>query len=253
MLKLFTKFFLLTVLCLTFANSYSQEDATISADEIQYWIGEGNSEVIFIVNWNNPNIALAWGYRFNGESVTTKEVMDAVANDDNRFDYSASNGMVTDITYNEGDTHLSLSGMYWLFLVNGVMANFGYETQEVVNGDYIKWGDESCATEVGQWVYVWTQTVTPATNIFGIAENSSVSASLYPNPATTGTYLNLVGNGENVSITIYDIQGRAIKSDIINIDGETIYFIDTEVFTNGIYFISINTSNYSDTMKLIVK
>ena len=152
MLKLFTKLFLFAALCLTFTISYAQEDATISADEIQYWIGEGNNEVIFIVNWNNPNVALAWGYRFEDETVTVKEVMDAISNEDYRLSYSGGNGMIDDITYDDNDMHLALSGMYWLYLLNGEMAALGYETQEVINGDYIKWGDESCATEVEQWV-----------------------------------------------------------------------------------------------------
>lgn len=253
MLKLFTKLFLFAALCLTFTISYAQEDATISADEIQYWIGEGNNEVIFIVNWNNPNVALAWGYRFEDETVTVKEVMDAISNEDYRLSYSGGNGMIDDITYDDNDMHLALSGMYWLYLLNGEMAALGYETQEVINGDYIKWGDESCATEVEQWVYVWTQTVTPVTNTFSVAEHDKLTTSLFPNPATTGTQLSIVGNGENINITIYDIQGRAIKSDIINIEGETTYFIDTESLADGIYLISINSCNYSNTMKLIVR
>ena len=34
-------------------------DATISADQIQYWIGEGENEAILIVQWCDPEIAFA--------------------------------------------------------------------------------------------------------------------------------------------------------------------------------------------------
>ena len=34
------------------------EEATIDPSEIVYWIGEGENEVVFCVNWNEPDIAL---------------------------------------------------------------------------------------------------------------------------------------------------------------------------------------------------
>ncbi|MBR6161589.1 MAG: hypothetical protein IKQ75_06960 [Bacteroidales bacterium] len=45
-------------------------DASISANDITYWVGTGNTEVIFVGNWCSPDVALAWGVRFNGDSTT---------------------------------------------------------------------------------------------------------------------------------------------------------------------------------------
>ena len=47
-------------------------DATIDAENIIYWVGNGNNEAIFAVNWNNPDTALAWGFRFSQDSVNVK-------------------------------------------------------------------------------------------------------------------------------------------------------------------------------------
>ena len=57
-------------------------DARISASEIEYWIGEGDNELVFVVNWADS--ALAWGYRFADDSVMLSTVMDDIAAADSR-------------------------------------------------------------------------------------------------------------------------------------------------------------------------
>ncbi|MBR3528627.1 MAG: hypothetical protein IKN84_03105, partial [Bacteroidales bacterium] len=62
------------------------EDASFDASDILYWVGEGSNEVVMAVNW--ADTALAWGYRFNGESVSVATMMDDIAAADFRFSYS---------------------------------------------------------------------------------------------------------------------------------------------------------------------
>ena len=69
--KNFTFLFLLGIFGLFTTNLFAQQDATIDPADIRYWIGEGENEVVFIVNWAEPDTALAWGYRFAGESVSS--------------------------------------------------------------------------------------------------------------------------------------------------------------------------------------
>ena len=64
MRKNFTFLFLLGIFGLFSTNLFAQQDATIDPADIRWWIGEGENEVVFIVNWNEPDTALAWGYRF---------------------------------------------------------------------------------------------------------------------------------------------------------------------------------------------
>lgn len=219
------------------------EEAMIDPSEIVYWIGEGENEAVFCVNWNEPNVALAWGYRFSGESVTVENVMDAIAETDGRFSYEGAGGMVNEITFDEYDTHYALAGMWWLYNINGYMAWYGYNEQTVVNGDFIKFGDESCATEIAQWTYVWTTPVQPVTIWNAVEEVEASALSVYPNPASEVLYV----NAENViSVEIYDILGH-------NVLTSTESYIELRGLEAGIYFVKVRSDNAMKTTKLVVK
>lgn len=219
------------------------EEAMIDPSEIVYWIGEGEKEAVFCVNWNEPNVALAWGYRFSGESVTVENVMDAIAEADGRFSYEGAGGMVNEITFDEYDTHYALAGMWWLYNINGYMAWYGYNEQTVVNGDFIKFGDESCATEIAQWTYVWTTPVQPVTIWNAVEEVEASALSVYPNPASEVLYV----NAENViSVEIYDILGH-------NVLTSTESYIELRGLEAGIYFVKVRSDNAMKTTKLVVK
>lgn len=219
------------------------EEAMIAPSEIVYWIGEGENEAVFCVNWNEPNVALAWGYRFSGESVTVENVMDAIAEADGRFSYEGAGGMVNEITFDEYDTHYALAGMWWLYNINGYMAWYGYNEQTVVNGDFIKFGDESCATEIAQWTYVWTTPVQPVTIWNAVEEVEASALSVYPNPASDVLYV----NAENViSVEIYDILGH-------NVLTSTESYIELRGLEAGIYFVKVRSEDAMKTTKLVVK
>lgn len=219
------------------------EEAMIDPSEIVYWIGEGENEAVFCVNWNEPNVALAWGYRFSGESVTVENVMDAIAEADGRFSYEGAGGMVNEITFDEYDTHYALAGMWWLYNINGYMAWYGYNEQTVVNGDFIKFGDESCATEIAQWTYVWTTPVQPVTIWNAVEEVEASALSVYPNPASEVLYV----NAENViSVEIYDILGHNVLTSAES-------YIELRGLEAGIYFVKVRSDNAMKTTKLVVK
>ena len=91
MRKNFTLLFLLGMFGLFTTNLFAQQDATIDPADIRYWIGEGENEVVFIVNWAEPDTALAWGYRFSEPSVTVERMMDDIAAADYRFSYDGAN------------------------------------------------------------------------------------------------------------------------------------------------------------------
>ena len=178
------------------------EEATIDPSEILYWVGQGENEIIFAVNWNEPNRCLAWGYRFDGDQKILKEVMDDIAAADSRFSYVQGAWGVDDIVFEEGELHYSLAGQWWLYNVNGMMGLNGYDAEPLVDGDFIKWGDESCATEIAQWTYVWEQEVEPVWMPTGVME-SAMSLSVYPNPAVNETFVTIENAGMNtVSVLV---------------------------------------------------
>ena len=228
------------------------EEAKIEPSEILYWIGEGENEVIFCVNWNEPNKALAWGYRFSTESIIVKEVMDGIAEVDHRFAYDASMGYVSDITFDEDDLHLALAGLYFMYNLNGVMAGYGYDEQTLVNGDFVKWGDESCGTEIAPWTYVWTQEVEPVTVYDAVGENNMTSLSIYPNPAVSETFVTLENDGLN-EVSVYDLQGRLVSSVVFVANAGEQVRLSTEMLNAGVYFVRVSSDSATQTAKLVVK
>ena len=228
------------------------EEAKIDPSEILYWIGEGENEVVFAVNWNEPNKCLAWGYRFPEEEVTVEHIMIDIQSADPRFTFDASYGYVSDLTFNDGDLHLALAGMYFMYNVNGVGAWYGYDEQIIHNGDFIKWGDESCGTEIAPWTYVWTQTVEPVSVYDAVNENGVASLSIYPNPAVSETYVTIENAGLN-EISVYDMQGRMVSTmNCVASVGEQVR-LSTETMTTGVYFVRVSNDGAVRTAKLVVK
>jgi len=233
--------------------TYAQE-AKIEASEIQYWVGEGENEIIFAVNWNEPNRCLAWGYRFDGESVILKEVMDAIAETDRRFSYVVGDWGVQDLIFNvdADETHYTLAGQWWLYNVNGVMGWYGYDAEPLVNGDFVKWGDESCATEIAEWTYVWTQEIEPVWMNTGVDEFQGYTLSVYPNPAVNETFVTLENAGMT-TISVYDVQGRLVSTMSVDaMAGEQVR-LGTEMLNAGVYFVTVNNDSVLSTAKLVVK
>lgn len=227
-------------------------ESTIASSEILYWIGEGNNNVIFCVNWNNPNKSLAWGYRFEKDTVTVKDVMDGIMNVDMRFSYVTGDWGVSDIKFKNDEFDLALTGDYWMYNVNGLSAMWGYELQTVVNGDFIKWGDESCGTEIAEWTYVWTQPVEAVSVYTNITEYDNSILRLYPNPATSEAFVTLPNAGPN-TISVYDVQGRLVGKQTCMAAADGQVRIDTGSLVSGVYFVTVCCENAQYNVKLIIQ
>ena len=189
MVKKFTLMFLLGIFGLFSTNLFAQEDATIDPADIKFWIGEGQNEAVFIVNWNEPDTALAWGYRFNADEIMLKDMMLEIQSADDRFGFQGES-YVTDITFNDGVLDLQLAGMYWMSIKNGEMCMNYFDAEPVHNGDYVKWGDESCGTllDPQNYVYIWEKEVAP---VYALGEEATIDPS---------DILYWIGEGENEAI-----------------------------------------------------
>lgn len=214
------------------------EEATIDPAEIVYWIGEGENEVVFCVNWAEPNIALAWGFRYEGE-YTVETMMNSIENADGRFTYEEGDWGVTNIIFDDGLVHYSLVGPYWMYNINGSMAMLGFDQQPIYNGDFIKWGDVSCGTEIAPWTYVWTTPVQPVTAYNDVEEVEAMNMTVYPNPATD--YI-MVNAQSFTTVEIFDMTGLCVLTSVEN-------KIDVRSLETGVYFVRVN----GNTTKLVVK
>lgn len=189
MVKKFTLFLLLGIFGLFTTNLFAQEDASIDPSQIKYWVGDGDKEVVFIVNWNEPDTALAWGYRFYAETVTVKDMMLEIQATDYRFGF-VGESFVSDVTFNDGVLDLRLAGMWWMYNVNGVTAGEYFDVQTITDGDWVKFGDESCGTMIDpeMYTYVWEKEVAP---VYAIADEAMID------PADIVYW---IGEGENEAV-----------------------------------------------------
>lgn len=56
-------------------------------EDIHYWVGEGTNQVAIVIDWNKPNSksSLCWGYRWNGEPRSAAQILNEIAEADNRL------------------------------------------------------------------------------------------------------------------------------------------------------------------------
>ncbi len=226
------------------------EDAMIDASEIEYWVGNGSNEVVFAVNWCEPAMALAWGVRFE-DFATVEDIMDTIVKYDSRFSYYGASGFMMDIDYTDENYTLTLVGEWWMYNINGISAPEGYTTQEVVDGDLIKWGDESCGTTDESWNYTWTTPITPVSSPDAPSEE-------FVTPFPTDDITFWVGEGENEATVIlywcqdiaaglaygYRWNGEATVGNMLS----AIDAADTRLSINGDAWInsySFNDANYN--------
>lgn len=181
---------------------------TITAADIAYWIGEGSNEAIFVVNW--ADTALAWGYRFDGDSVNLGDMMYDLDYVDYRLEFTyrsnnhdprrKENDHLLDIVFhNNGDT-LSGHGSHWDFVINerDLGPNPFHRTYEpnandhlyrwraVRDGDFVRWFVEEAGVKVDsilhndvipEWVehvYEFLQHITAASPLNAIISSDDI-------------------------------------------------------------------------------
>jgi hypothetical protein len=148
-------------------------DATISANEIAYWVGEGENEVVVAISWcSNTEAALAWGYRFHGEA-TVFEALTAIAAADSRLAVVGS--APSNVTYQDGELDLTMQpnpNAQWgdpdydapMHSINGLMGQNYMAAESIHDGDFVKIGGSACGIFFDDWSSIsWTTTIVPAT------------------------------------------------------------------------------------------
>lgn len=89
--------------------------AQFTSDDIQFWIGEGDSEAYLVVDFRDGTTdpSFAWGVRFNAEDeLTFADLFEAVAAAEPNFSFDNPGGFLNDVAYN---SHSGFAGDpdYW--------------------------------------------------------------------------------------------------------------------------------------------
>ena len=237
-------------------------DATISADEILYWVGEGENKVVVAISWcSYTETALAWGYRFNGEATVFQALTDIAAADDR---LTVVGTAPTNVTYVDAEYDLTMCpnpDAQWgdddydvpMHSVNGLMGQNMMSAEPIHNNDFIKIGGYACGIISDDWSTIaWEQPIEPVSVNTGMNENTSMTLSVFPNPTVNETFVTLENAGLNV-VLVYDIQGRMVSSmSYVAQAGEQVR-LDIEKLNAGVYFIRVNNESTTQTAKLVVK
>ena len=231
-------------------------DATISADAIRYWVGEGDNKMIFVVNW--ADTSLAWGYKFATETVSLTTVMDDIQAADYRFAYTTSGGYLNNITFNDGTNNFSVTpGNYFEQKLNGVSGMGLAET--IHNGDFNLWADPAAGVQVGEVdygeygiypIYAYPMEITPVNepDQTGINSVDNTNVSVFPNPANSVVNITCQPLQSSSEAIVYDLAGRKIFTQSIPAGSDNIQ-INTSSFANGIYLLHIS----GDVVKIAIR
>jgi len=237
-------------------------DATISADEILFWVGQGENEVVVALSWcSYTEAALAWGYRFDGDA-TVFQALTAIAAADNRL--TVIGDAPSNITYVDDEYDLTMCpnpNAQWgdpdydvpMHSVNGLMGQNMMAEEPIHDNDFVKIGGVACGVVSADWTTIaWEQPIEPAIDNTGVNENQSNTLAVYPNPAISETFVTISNTGMT-TVSVYDIQGRMVSEQSVDAKvGEQVR-ISTEMLNAGMYFITVSDDSAVRTAKLVVK
>ncbi len=237
-------------------------DATISAEEILFWVGEGENEVVVALSWcSYTEAALAWGYRFDGEATVFQALTD-IAAADSRLTVIGS--APTNVTYVDDQYDLTMCpnpDAQWgdpdydvpMHSVNGLMGQNAMSAEPIHDGDFVKVGGYACGIMSSDWTTIsWEQPIEPAIDNTGVNESQSSTLVVYPNPAVGEAFVTLENAGLN-EVSVYDLQGRLVSKQSVDAQvGEQVR-VSTEMLNAGMYFISVSNNSNVTTAKLVVK
>ena len=228
----------------------------IAFDDILYWVGEGQNRAIFIVNWCNPEIAFAWGYLFNDDSVLVSTMIEDIAATDSRIHFTDGGGYITDISYTDSSYSLGLVGDYWMYTVNEGYAS-GIGSQFIYNTDYIEFGDEFCGISDTNWIYTWNTPIQPVSvpdsDVFVQSTTEiDMQVFIYPNPCSEMIHIDVYGVNETVSLTLTNLDGKILYANKVFISGSETITIPSNNVSKGVYLVRIQGATFNKVRKIIV-
>ena len=83
--------------------------------------------------------------------------------------------------------------------------------------------------------------------------NGAANIAIYPNPATDMTTISVSGIEGDVNITIVDLNGRVVVSDVMECDGDCVKTMNVEGLAQGAYFVRIYGETVNSVKKLVVR
>jgi len=160
------------------------------------------------------------------------------------------------MTLNPADNKLycnaSTIGNYQKFTLNNLCGAYsikGYNNLYVSSEDGAVSGMTCTRVTPAGWEFFNWDIVGAVTLSNDVIENTSNKYQLFPNPVNNKLYINS-SLDENLSIIVYDINGREVLNNIIAGEQKN---MDVSALKSGVYFLKIIDSNNFEIHKFIKK
>ncbi len=82
-------------------------------------------------------------------------------------------------------------------------------------------------------------------------DNKVFSASLYPNPVHNTCNLQLTAGAETIKVIVADARGGVVLNKQLSLKGASSTSIDVATLAPGMYFLTVQTADNSQTIKFI--
>ena len=93
------------------------------------------------------------------------------------------------------------------------------------------------------------------TEVAGIAELADqISMNVFPNPASGNVSVAVTGNNQDFTISILDLQGRAVSTSTLNnVDGEQTIQIPVNNIASGSYIVKVSSNGMTSVKNIVIK
>ncbi|MPM69765.1 hypothetical protein SDC9_116713 [bioreactor metagenome] len=224
-------------------------NAQFSMDDITFWVGSGSNSAALVIDFNDGSTpqCYAWGFRFDGNSVTAADMIAAVDSADNALGMVVMSGFVSDITY------LSHAG------IGGSPDYFATFTGD---GDSTHWtmnlgGSELLSDSMwfGMSYTPWDTSFNPvyvpglpvaASPVNGLTDIRVFNTLIYPNPVVNE--FNVANAAEFDFMRIFDMNGKLIRE--FEFTGSVFSLSDIPA---GFYYAELSKSTDIIHRELIIK
>ncbi|MEA3503742.1 MAG: T9SS type A sorting domain-containing protein [Bacteroidota bacterium] len=225
--------------------NYSSE---FEFEDVVYWIGEGENEALFVIDWNDEVVpeSMAWGFRWNGD-ITGEDMMQEIAADDSRLDINIAGGFLNDIIYTSSDVnHSGVAGSPDWWSTWSATATYNWEMNSGV----------SAVVNDGDW-FGCSYGFTPAAT----APNVPVATPIYNTgiDAIAKTFMKVYQQGDGLrieadvcfnSIELFNVAGNMVVNMAVANSNSAVVPVNS--LAKGVYIVRLISDNSVTTKKIFI-
>ena len=137
---------------------------------------------------------------------------------------------------------------------NGQVVTTEATTYSLTGLDYATQYDVYVRGLCDQNVYSdWSVVATFTTGNVGIDDVEGISCTIFPNPATSSTTINVSGVNGTVRIAVVDMNGRTVATETLECSADCEKTMEVDKLAQGAYFVRITADDVNMVRKLIVR